>query len=108
MAIGYIELDDWMPFRKMFAYMDAADHYRANELLHKYNLRVKFKNEWYAPNRRYRVIFCTVTKKRAALFKKAMAEMPGRMILLGYEDYSEYWTELLVSLGDNEIMATQI
>ena len=25
MAIGYIELDDWIPFRKMFAYMDASD-----------------------------------------------------------------------------------
>ena len=42
MAIGYIELDDWIPFRKMFAYMDASDHYRADELLRKYNLRVKF------------------------------------------------------------------
>ena len=32
MAIGYIELDDWIPFRKMFAYMDSSDHYRADEL----------------------------------------------------------------------------
>ena len=50
MAIGYIELDDWLPFRKMFAYMDASDHYRADDLLRKYKLRVKFKNEWCAPN----------------------------------------------------------
>ena len=107
MAIGYIELDDWLPFRKMFAYMDAADHYRADELLRKYRLKVKFKNEWYAPNGRYRLIFCTVSKKKAMLFKKAMAEMPGRMMLLGYDDYSEYWTEMLTSLGDSEVMATQ-
>ena len=83
MAIGYIELDDWIPFRKMFAYMDASDHYRADELLRKYKLKVKFKNEWCAPNNRYRMIFCTVPKKQAALFKEAMAEMPGRMLLLG-------------------------
>ena len=38
MAIGYIELDDWLPFRRMFAYMDASDHYRADELLRKYRL----------------------------------------------------------------------
>ena len=107
MAIGYIELDDWIPFRKMFAYMDASDHYRADELLRKYKLRVKFKNEWYAPNNRYRMIFCTVSKKQAQLFKEAMAEMPGRMILLGYEDYSEYWTEMLLSLGDSDVLATQ-
>ena len=64
MAIGYIELDDWIPFRKMFAYMDASDHYRADELLRKYKLKVKFKNEWCAPNNRYRMIFCTVPRKQ--------------------------------------------
>ena len=91
----------------MFAYMDASDHYRADELLRKYKLKVKFKNEWCAPNNRYRMIFCTVPKKQSELFKEAMAEMPGRMLLLGYENYSEYWTEMLTSLGDSDIMATQ-
>jgi hypothetical protein len=91
----------------MFAYMDASDHYRADELLRKYKLKVKFKNEWCAPNNRYRMIFCTVPKRQAALFKEAMAEMPARMLLLGYEDYSEYWTEMLTSLGDSDVMATQ-
>ena len=47
MAIGYIELDDWIPFRKMFAYMDASDHYRADELLRKYKLKVKFKVNFF-------------------------------------------------------------
>ena len=53
------------------------------------------------------MIFCTVPKTQAALFKEAMAELPGRMLLLGYEDYSAHWTEMLTSLGDSEIMATQ-
>lgn len=107
MAIGYIELDDWMPFRKMFAYMDASDHYRADELFHRYSLKVKFKNEWRAPNNRYRMVFCTVPKKQVALFKEAMVEMSDRMLLLGYDDYSEYWLELLTSLEDSEVLATQ-
>ena len=107
MAIGYIELDDWMPFRKMFAYMDASDHYRADELLRKYKLKVKFKNEWSSTDGRYRMIFCSVPKKQAQLFKEAMAEMPGRMLLLGYDDYSEYWTKMIESLGDSEVLATQ-
>ena len=107
MAIGYIELDDWMPFRKMFAYMDASDHYRADELLRKYKLKVKFKNEWSSTDGRYRMIFCSVPKIQAQLFKEAMAEMPGRMLLLGYDDYSEYWTKMIESLGDSEVLATQ-
>ena len=107
MAIGYIELDDWTPFRKMFAYMDASDHYRADELLRKNKLNVKFKNEWFAPNNRYRMIICSVPKKQAKLFKEAMAELPGRMLLLGYDDYSEYWAEMITSLGDYEVVATQ-
>ena len=107
MALGYIELDGWRPFRKMFAYMDAADRYRADELLRKYKLQVKFKNEWTSPEGRYRMIFCSVPKKQAAKFKEAMAQMPDRMLLLGYDDYAEYWKEMLLSLGDDEILETQ-
>ena len=107
MAIGYIELADWLPFRKMFAYMDASDQYRADELLRKYRLRARFKNEWVTSSGKYKIVFCTIPKKQVHLFKKAMEELPGRMHLLGYEDYSEYWTELLISLGDSEVLATQ-
>ena len=53
------------------------------------------------------MILCTVSKKQDSLFEEALAESPGRMLLLGYDDYSEYWTEMLKSLGDSEVMATQ-
>ena len=79
MAIGYIELDDWVPFRKLFAYMDAPDHYCADELLRKYKLKIKFKNEWSSADDHYRMIFCSVPKKQAHLFIKSMSEMPKRM-----------------------------
>ena len=91
MAIGYIELDDWTPFRKLYAYMDTADIYRADQLFRKYQIRVRFKEEWHSPEGRYRIVFCSVPKKQAALFEKAMEELPKRMVILGYDDYEECW-----------------
>lgn len=91
MAVGYIELDDWKPFRKLFAYMDTADIYRADELFRKYRIRVKFKREWQSPDNRYRIVFCSVPKKQVPLFEKAMEELPKRMMILGYNDYEDCW-----------------
>ena len=86
MAIGYIALDDWTPFRKLYAYMDTADIYRAEELLRKYRVKVRFKREWQLPDGRYRMVFCSVPKKQAMLFEQAMEELPKRMMILGYDD----------------------
>lgn len=91
MAIGYIVLDDWTPFRKLYAYMDTADIYRADELFRKYRIRIRFKKEWQSPEGRYRMVFCSVPKKQAALFERAMEELPKRMMILGYDDYEEVW-----------------
>ena len=90
-AIGYIELDDWTPFRKLFAYMDTADIYRADELFRKYRIKVKFKKKWQSPDGRYRIVFCSVPKKQVPLFEKAMEELPKRMMILGYDDYEACW-----------------
>lgn len=89
MAIGYIALDDWTSFRKLFAYMDTAGIYRADELFRKYRVKLRFKREWQSPDGRYRVVFCSVPKKQEALFEKAMEELPKRMMILGYDDYEE-------------------
>lgn len=97
MAIGYIVLDDWMPFRKLYAYMDTADIYRADDLFRKYRIRIRFKREWQSPEGRYRIVFCSVPKKQAPLFEQAMVELPKRMIILGYNDYEEYWRETIKS-----------
>ena len=97
MAIGYIVLDDWMPFRKLYAYMDTADIYRADDLFRKYRIRIRFKREWQSPEGRYRIVFCSVPKKQAPLFEQAMVELPKRMIILGYNDYKEYWRETIKS-----------
>ena len=94
-AIGYIELDDWTPFRKLFAYMDTADIYRADELFRKYRIKVKFRKEWQSPDGRYRVVFCSVPKKQVPLYEKAMEELPKRMMILGYDDYEECWRKTI-------------
>ena len=95
MAIGYIELDDWMPFRKLFAYMDTADIYRADDLFRKYQIRVKFKREWESPEGKYRIVFCSVPKRQAHLFEQAMDELPKKMMILGYDDYEEVWLKTI-------------
>lgn len=91
MAVGYIELDDWTPFRRLYAYMDASDVYRADDLFRKHRIRIRFKREWQSPEGRYRMVFCSIPKKQVALFEKAMEELPKRMMLLGYDDYEEIW-----------------
>lgn len=91
MAVGYIELDDWVPFRKLFAYMDTADVYRADDLFRKYRVKVQFKREWQSPDGRYRIVFCSIPKKQVPLFRKAMDELPKRLMILGYDDYEEVW-----------------
>lgn len=95
MAVGYIALDDWTPFRKLYAYMDTADIYRADDLFRKYRVRVRFKREWQSPDGRYRIVFCSVPKKQSQLFEKAMEELPKRLLILGYDDYEEIWTRTI-------------
>ncbi len=103
MAIGYIELDDWVPFRKLFAYMDTADIYRADDLFRKHCVKVRFKREWQSPEGRYRMVFCSVPKKQAALFERAMEELPKRMMILGYDDYEGVWHQTLKPAVETEV-----
>lgn len=79
MVIGYIALDDWTPFHKLYAYMDTAGIYRADDLFRKYRVRVKFKREWESPEGKYRVVFCSVLKRQVHLFEQAMDELSKKM-----------------------------
>ncbi len=103
MAIGYIALEDRIPFRKLYAYMDTADIYRADELFRKYRIRIRFKKEWQSPEGRYRMVFCSVPKKQASLFEQAMEELPKRMMILGYDDYEEVWRRTIKPAEETEV-----
>ena len=95
MAVGYIELDDWVPFRKLFAYMDTADIHRADDLFRKYRIKVRFKREWQSPDGQYRIVFCSLPKNQVPLFERAMDELPKRLMILGYDDYEEVWNRTI-------------
>jgi len=95
MAAGYIALNDREPFRKLYAYMDTADVYRANELFDKYRININLRQKWQAPDRRYRVVFCSVPEKQATRFEKARKELSKRMRILGYDDYEECWSKAI-------------
>ena len=103
MAVGYIALDDWTPFRKLYAYMDTADIYRADELLRKYRVKVRFKREWQSPEGRYRMIFCSIPKRQDSLFEESMEELPKRMMILGYDDYEEVWHRTIKPAEETEV-----
>ena len=95
MPIGYIALDDWLPFRKLYAYMDTVDIYRADELFRKYSIKVRHKREWHSPEGRYRIVFCSIPKNRVPRFELAMADLHKRMLILGYNDYEDVWTRTI-------------
>ena len=78
-------------FSYCFSYLDGADAYRADPLFTQYGLRVKFESEFLTPEGNYKVIICRVPKRQVALFHKAMEQMPRRMALFGYTDYTTYW-----------------
>ena len=103
MTVGFIALNDWIPFRKLYAYMDTADIYRADELLRKYRVKVRFKREWQSPEGRYRMIFCSIPKRQASLFEEAMEELPKRMMILGYDDYEEVWHRTIKPAEETEV-----
>lgn len=103
MTVGFIALNDWIPFRKLYAYMDTADIYRADDLFRKYRIRVKFKREWESPEGKYCVVFCSVPKRQAHLFEQAMDELPKKMMILGYDDYEEVWLKTIRPAEETEV-----
>ena len=78
-------------FSYCFSYLDGADAYRADPLFNQYGLRVKFESEFLTPEGNYKIIICRVPKRQAALFHKVMEQMPRRMALFGYTEYTTYW-----------------
>lgn len=99
MICNYVELDDKLPFRKCFAYMDTLDNYRADRLFRKYRIRVRFRWEWRSAQGRYCIVFCSVPKKQIPLFDQAMHELHRHLLILGYTDYTETWRKLLKNAG---------
>ncbi len=90
------------PTHKHFMYMDAADEYHADSLFQKNNVHVRFlKGEYISPDGRYRFIRCRVPKSEVGRFEKAISELPTKMSLLGYENYIDYWQQMMEFFEQN-------
>lgn len=98
----YIPIKTFDPIRKHFMYMDAADEYHADSLLQKNNVHAKFSDKVFvSPDGRYRFVYCSVPKAEVGRFEKAINELPTRMLLLGYENYIDYWAEMMKFFEEN-------
>lgn len=98
----YIPIQRASLTRKYFMYMDAADEYHADSLFQKNNVHIRFMDKVYVSlDGRYRFVYCSVPKAEVGRFEKAMSELPTRMLLLGYENYIDYWAEMLAYFENN-------
>ena len=99
----YIPIKRASPVYKWFMYMDAADEYHADSLLQKNNVHAKFADKvWVSPDGRYRFVYCRVPKSEVGRFEKAISELPARMLLLGYDDYIDYWQKMMDFFDKNK------
>lgn len=99
----YVPIKRMSPRYKWFMYMDAADEYHADSLLQKNNVHAKFAdNVWVSPDGRYRFVYCRVPKSEVSQFEKAIGELPYRMLVLGYEDYTDYWQQMMSFFEENK------
>ena len=71
-----------------FAFLD-TEEYLADQLLVRRGVRVRFGDEYHAPDAPYLVIFCKCRKRDADAFLAAMEELPGKMLLLGHADFPD-------------------
>ena len=69
-----------------FAFLD-TEAYLADQLFLKHQVRVHFCEEYVRGDSPYRAIFCHVRKRDEERFLSALAELPDKMMLLGYTDY---------------------
>ena len=98
----FIPIRKASPTRKYFMYMDAADEYHADSLLQKNNVHARFLDKVFvSPDGRYRFVYCNIPKAEVDRFEKAMSELPNRMLLLGYEDYIDYWEKMMKFFEEN-------
>lgn len=98
----FIPIRKASPTRKYFMYMDAADEYHADSLLQKNNVHARFLDKVFiSPDGRYRFVYCNIPKAEVGRFEKAMSELSTRMLLLGYEDYIDYWERMMKFFEEN-------
>ncbi len=82
-----LRLERFSLWHKYFAFLDTGE-YLADGLFIKYQVPVKFMQEYGRDDSTYLMIFCRIKKQDEGAFLKALRELPNKMLLCGYPDYS--------------------
>ena len=83
---NYLSLERFFLRHKYFAFLDAGE-YLADSLFIKYQVTVKFMQEYARDDSPYLMIFCRIKKQDEGAFLEALRELPNKMLLCGYPDY---------------------
>lgn len=76
-----------------YAYFDTKE-YLADSLFIKHKVRVHYMQEYAHENTGYLVIFCKCRKKDSAAFCSALEELPGKMLICGHRDYTQFCQDM--------------
>lgn len=72
-----------------FFYVDTPDH-KADKLIEKRGIRVKYLDDTVKENDPYVICSCRIPKKQLEDFLAAMHELQNLMLICGHHDYEEY------------------
>ena len=79
---NYLNLERFSLRHKYFAFLDAGE-YLADGLFIKYQVTVKFMQEYARDDSPYLIIFCRIKKRDEDAFLDALRELPNKMLLCG-------------------------
>lgn len=83
-----LRLERFSLWHKYFAFLDTGE-YLADGLFIKYQVPVKFMQEYGREALPYRMIFCRIRKQDESAFLEALRELPNKMLLCGYPEYTD-------------------
>ena len=88
--LGKSTLGNW----ENYVYLD-TDEYLARSLFVRHMIRVKVEHVMEREGEEYRLIGLKVLKKDEEMFRKAMEELKGKMLLFGHRDYDTRGGQLM-------------
>lgn len=95
--INCIKLNKPSLLQTHFAYIDNQKHF-ADDIFARRQANVKVTSEFEKPGTPYVIVICKVPNRKVRAFLGAMQELPRRMLVCGYPDYTkfcnDFWEEL--------------
>ena len=95
---NYITYENYSLFHNAYLYIDTEDLF-SYRIFAKRKLKVRVLKTGSFDGIPYKVIFCKVRRINSEEFLEALAELESKIILMGYSDYPNYYTDLFAQLG---------